>query len=143
MPILDDLIVVDASWGISGPVAAMFLADAGARVVKVEPPGGDPLRWSPGFATWNRRKHSVVLDVGDAADRDQLHDLLRDADVFLHGLTPTRAAQLGLDDHALTESYPRLVVAGVTGYPVDHPDAERPAHDILVQARSGLMDEQI
>ena len=143
MPILDDLVVVDASWGLAGPVAAMFLTDAGARVIKVEPPGGDPLRWSPGFATWNRGKQSVVLDLSDAADRDRLHVLLEQADVFLHGLTPATATRLGLDDSTLADRYPSLLVAAVTGYPTDHPDAERPAHDILVQARSGLMDEQI
>ena len=143
MPILDDVVVVDATWGLAGPVAAMFLADAGARVIKVEPPGGDPLRWSPGFATWNRSKQSVVLDLCDSGDRDRLHGMLRSADVFLHGLTPSRAERVGLDDDELTRMYPRLVVAAVTGYPSDHPDCDRPAHDILVQARSGLMDEQI
>lgn len=76
--VLDGVRVLDASTGIAGPLAGMLLADFGAEVVKVEPPGGDPGRGEPGFAVWNRGKHSVVLD--DTATMDAL---LRGADVFI------------------------------------------------------------
>jgi crotonobetainyl-CoA:carnitine CoA-transferase CaiB-like acyl-CoA transferase len=121
----------------------MFLAEAGAQVLKIEPPSGDPLRWSPGFATWNRNKRSVILDIREETAVSRLHDLLAAADVFIHGLTPDRAASVGLDDQSLMRRYPGLIICAVTGYPAGHPAAQRPGHDILVQARSGLMDEQI
>src|SRR5438067_277854 len=113
MTILTDLTVIDATSGLAGSVATLLLAQAGALVVKVEPPGGDPLRSTPGFATWNRNKSSIVLDL--QADRDRLQSLLATADVFVHGLTPARAAHLELDDGTLGERYPALVVAAVTG----------------------------
>src|SRR2546423_15473483 len=78
---LEGVRVVDASTGIAGPLAAMLLADFGAEVVKVEPPGGDPDRAEPGFSVWNRNKRSMVLDPGAAADRGRLAGLLAGADL--------------------------------------------------------------
>ncbi len=140
--ILDGIRVLDLSTGISGPVAAMLLAEAGADVIKVEPRAGDPLRASPGFRTWNRSKRGLVLDLGESSGRATLEQLLEGADVLVHGLRPSRAARVGLSDAALARRFPALVTCSVLGYPVGHADAERPGHDILVQARMGLMDEQ-
>ena len=141
--ILGGLRVVDMSWGISGPVASMLLAEAGADVIKVEPPGGDPMRdATPGFLTWNRSKRGVVLDLHDAGDRRALDTLLEGADVFIHGLRPSVARRHGLDDAALLPRLPRLITSCVSGYPIDSSDAERPGYEALIAARLGLMDEQ-
>ncbi|WP_457833199.1 CoA transferase, partial [Staphylococcus aureus] len=72
-----------------------------------------------------------------------LGDLLAGADALIHGLSPAAAARCGLDDTTLAERFPALVVCAVTGYQAGHPDAEFPASDVLVLARSGLMDEQM
>jgi crotonobetainyl-CoA:carnitine CoA-transferase CaiB-like acyl-CoA transferase len=134
--------VIDLAHGIAGPVAAMQFADAGAEVIKVEPPAGDPDRGAPGFAVWNRVKKSVVLDIETEAGRADLARLLASADVLIHDYTPARARALGLDAGMLAGRFPDLVVSAVTGWPRTHPDAERPATESLVLARLGLMDEQ-
>ena len=139
--ILDGIRIVELASGLAVPVACRMLAEAGADVVKVEPPNGDPVRRSAAFASWNRSKRSVVLDVADDEGAIRLGELLDTADVFVHDLSPSRAAELGLTDAALHSRYPHLIVSSVTGYPIDHPDRDRPAHDLLVQARSGLMGE--
>ena len=141
--ILDGIRIVEMCTGIPGPVGALLLAEAGADVVKVEPPGGDAMRASPGFKTWNRSKRSVVLDLGNAGDRKSLDELLAGADVLMHGMRPGVASRHRLDDATLARQFPQLVVCSVLGYPVGHADADRPGHDILVQARMGLMDEQL
>ncbi|MCW2522253.1 MAG: putative acyl-CoA transferase/carnitine dehydratase, partial [Frankiales bacterium] len=87
--ILNGIRIVDLSDGIAGPTAAMVLAEAGADVVLVEPPGGVKTRSLPGFKTWNRSKQSVELDVTDAADRPRLEQLLAGADVLVHSFSPT------------------------------------------------------
>jgi len=140
--ILDGVRIVELSTGLAGPLATRLLAEAGADVVKVEPPAGDPLRGQAAFASWNRSKRSVVLDLSKPGERARLDTLLAGADVLVHGLRLTKARALALDDASLAARFPALIVASVTGYPIDHADAERPGHDILVQARSGAMDEQ-
>jgi crotonobetainyl-CoA:carnitine CoA-transferase CaiB-like acyl-CoA transferase len=141
-PILDGIRVIDLASGMSGPLAATLLAEAGADVIKVEPPGGDPLRALPGFRTWNRSKRSVVLDLNRPADREALDGLLSGADVLVHGLRPSVARRHGLDDDSLAARFPQLVYSSVLGWPAGHPDAERPGYEALVVARMGLMDEQ-
>src|SRR5215207_11567285 len=123
--ILRGVRIVDLSFGIAGPVATHLLAEVGAEVIKVEPPGGDPARSSAGFATWNRSKKGVVLDLHDDADRARLDRLLAGADVLVHGFRPSQARALGLDDASLAARFPDLIVSSVTGYPGNHPDAER------------------
>ena len=140
--ILAGVRIVDLTQGLAGPVATRLLAEAGAEVIKVEPPAGDPMRGLAAFASWNRSKKSVVLDLRDPIDRANLDRLLAEADVFVHGLRPSKARALALDDDSLAERFPSLIAAAVLGYPVDHPDAERPGIDLLVQARAGLLDEQ-
>ncbi len=134
--------VVDCSEGLAGPVATLLLAEAGADVIKIEPPGGDPARESLGFLTWNRSKRSVVLDLDRAEDRARLDELLGGADVFVHGFTPSRATALDLDDAALAARHPHLVTSAIRAWPVGHPSAEGPIDDLLVSARLGLCDEQ-
>lgn len=143
-PILDGVRVLDLSVGLAGPVATRILAEHGAEVVKVESPEGDPTRerCPAGFATWNRSKTGVTLDLVADADRAALEELLARADVLVHSFTQARARAHGLDDAALAARHPRLVPASVTGYPNGHPDEDRPAEESLVQARLGAMDEQ-
>jgi crotonobetainyl-CoA:carnitine CoA-transferase CaiB-like acyl-CoA transferase len=141
--ILAGVRVLDMSWGLAGPVATQLLAEVGADVIKIEPPEGDPARASAGFATWNRSKRGVVVNLAEPNGRDRLESLLASADVLVHGLRPTKAERVGLDDASLSSRHPRLVTCSVLGYPAGHVDAERDGYDLLVQARSGLMDEQL
>jgi crotonobetainyl-CoA:carnitine CoA-transferase CaiB-like acyl-CoA transferase len=141
--ILGGLRVVEVSSSHAASVAGLLLAEAGADVVKVEPPTGDPLRATTAFATWNRSKRSVVLDLTTESGADDLNRLLADADVLLHDLTQTEATNVGLDDRSLHASCPALVIGSVPGYPSGHPDENRRGDELLVQARSGLMDEQM
>ena len=89
---LTGLKVLDLSWGISGPMAGMMLADAGADVVKIEPPGGDPFRNNDrtrlGYKTWQRGKRSAILDLKDEADRDIFLTLASHADVLIESFSP-------------------------------------------------------
>ncbi len=86
--ILDGLRVIDCSETMAGAVAALLLAEAGADVIKVERPRGDPTRSSLGFLTWNRSKRSVVIDLETEDGRTQLHGLLEGADVLIHTFGP-------------------------------------------------------
>ncbi|MBN9112202.1 MAG: CoA transferase [Pseudonocardia sp.] len=140
--LLAGLRVVDMTTGITGPVATQLLAEYGAEVVKVEPVGGDRFRDRTLFRTTNRGKRAMTADLRSVAGRARLDAVLADADVLVHGLRPDKARAVGLDDASLAERFPRLVVSAVLGYPAAHPDADRPGYDILVQARSGAMDEQ-
>ena len=140
--ILDGIRVIDCSEGLAGPVAGLLLAEAGADVVKVERPGGDPARATPAFLTWNRSKRSVVLDLASETGRRQLHQLLAAADVLIHNFGPTAATDLGLGDGALREVHPHLIHSAVRAWPAGHPGADSAVDDLLVSARLGLCDEQ-
>ena len=140
--ILEGVRVIDLCDDIAGPVAALLLAESGADVVKVEPPGGSPTRALPGFRTWNRSKRSVVLDVDEASGREQLDTLLGAADVLLHQFGPARALELGLDDSSLARRFPGLIVSSVLAWPANHVAADLPVDELLAGARFGLCDEQ-
>ncbi len=140
--ILDGIRIVDLSDGIAGPVATLLLAEAGADVVAVEPPGGAANRGVAGFHTWMRSKRSVVLDLDDSDDRAALDRLLAAADVVVHNHGPTRARELGLDDDALAARFPQLIVSSVLAWPVNHADADLPVDELLTMARLGVLDEQ-
>src|SRR5262245_11977223 len=139
--ILDGIRVVDLSDGIAGPVATLLLAESGADVVLVEPPGGAPSRAVPGFRTWARSKRSIVLDVNDADDRAALDRLLANADVVVHNYGPTKAHALGLDDESLGR-HSDLIACSVLSWPVNHADADLPVDELLAAARLGVLDEQ-
>jgi crotonobetainyl-CoA:carnitine CoA-transferase CaiB-like acyl-CoA transferase len=147
---LEGIRVVDASRVLAGPFATMLLADLGADVIKVEPPGGDETRmWGPPwwgdpserrsayFAAVNRNKRSVVLDLRTDDGRGTLDRLLATADLLVHNHRPATAVRLGLDTDAVGARHPDLVVATIGGFP--GADADRPAYDLLAQAVSGLM----
>src|ERR1700722_15975537 len=98
--------VVDCSQGLVGPMAAMLLADFGAEVLKVEPPGGDRAAAKPGYQMWNRNKKRLTLDLDDAAGRERLERLLAAADVAIFDFSPRRMEALDLI--GAPERHPRL-----------------------------------
>ena len=102
--------VVDASQGHAGPMAAMMLADFGAEVIKVEPPGGDRIARTPGYLMWNRGKARVTLDLERPADLAALKALIAAADVAVFDHAPGRLEALGLDGAALTSLHPRCLL---------------------------------
>ena len=139
--VLADLKVLDLSWGIAGPIAGMLLADHGADVTKIEPPGGDPFRTLTGTRVWHRGKRSAVLDLrGD--DRDVLLALVADADVLARELRARHhaAARHRLRDAARAQPAPRVLLDH--GYGRDTRHRDRPGYDALVAARTGMQWEQ-
>lgn len=137
MGVLDGVRVVDLSRGVAGPLSTMLMADHGAAVTMVEPPGGAPFVAPAGSRTWRRGKRSAVLDLTADRDRGVLRGLLAGADVLVEDFTPATAASLGLNPSDVSETFPRLVHCSITGYGPDGADAERPGYDLLVSARAG------
>jgi len=140
--VLQGLKVLDLTWGIAGPMATMLLADNGAEVTKIEPPGGDPFRNQLGYKVWQRGKKSAILDLKNAAEKQAFLALASRADVLVESYAPGVTERLGIDYATLSQANPRLVYCSITGYGRDHALADRPAYDALVQARTGLMFEQ-
>ena len=139
--------VVEVGSFIAAPLAAALLADAGAEVVKVEPPGGDPSRrigagaergMAATFLAANRGKRGVVLELDAPAGREALAALLSCADVLVHSMPPAAARRAGLDDAALQPWRSRLVRCRITAFGEHGPLADRSALDPVVQAMSGL-----
>ena len=140
--VLEGLSVVDLSWGIAGPLATMLLGDHGADVVKVEPPGGDPFRATPGYTVWNRNKKSAVLDLHDDVDRAACRRLMATADVVVESFSPGTTTRLGVDYDAVRVDNPGVVYCSITAYGRTGASRDRPGYDALVQARWGLQNEQ-
>jgi crotonobetainyl-CoA:carnitine CoA-transferase CaiB-like acyl-CoA transferase len=139
---LEGLRILDLSWGIAGPLGTLLLAEQGADVIKVEPPGGDPFRSHPGSPVWHRSRRSVELDLRDPLGRDRLLDLVEGADVLIESFAPGTMANLGLGAEQLSERNPQLIVCSIPAYPKGHRAARRWGFDALVQARSGLQFAQ-
>jgi crotonobetainyl-CoA:carnitine CoA-transferase CaiB-like acyl-CoA transferase len=146
---LSGLTVVDMTTSYAGPTASMYLADLGATVVKIERPGhGDDARgWGPPFvggesawfASANRNKLSVALNIRHPEGQQALLRLVDTADVFLQNLNPGKLAHLGIDGPALLARNPRLIYCALSGFGLDGPHADLPGYDLVAQARSGLM----
>jgi crotonobetainyl-CoA:carnitine CoA-transferase CaiB-like acyl-CoA transferase len=134
--------VLDLSWGVAGPVGVLLLAELGADVVKVEPPGGDPFRGQPAYHVWNRSRRSVVIDLKSALGREAFLRLCDGADVVVETFSPRTMDRLGLSYAELSERFPRLVFCSVPAYPPGHRFADRPGWEGTVQARSGMQNEQ-
>ncbi|MGI8751931.1 MAG: CaiB/BaiF CoA transferase family protein [Acidimicrobiales bacterium] len=138
--------VVEAASYVSIPFASLALADLGADVIKVEPPGGDPfrrfgMRHQGQGVSWlatNANKRSTVIDLKTEAGVARLHDLLAGADVLMTNWRPSVASRLGLEPASVRARFPRLVWVRLSGYGQNGPQAELPAFDAIVQARSGL-----
>jgi len=144
---LAGLRVLDVTQVMAGPFCTMLLADFGADVVKIEPPGGDSTRSMPGasgrdspsFNAVNRGKRSVVLNLKTAGGRDALKRLAGAADIFVENYRPGVVAALGLDFASLQASNPRLIYASISGYGQTGPDAHKGGFDLVAQGVSGIM----
>jgi crotonobetainyl-CoA:carnitine CoA-transferase CaiB-like acyl-CoA transferase len=139
---LEGVRVLDLSWGVAGPVGVQLLAELGADVIKVEPPGGDPFREQPGYHVWNRSRRSIVLDLKADQGREAFLRLCERADVVVETFSPGTMERLGLSYVELSERFPRLIFCSVPAYPAEHRFADRPGWDATVQARSGMQNEQ-
>lgn len=143
---LEGLLVVALEQAVAAPYCTRLLADAGARVVKLERGEGDFARGydraaggqSSYFVWLNRGKESLALDVKQPADRALLDRLLAKADVFVQNMGPGAAARLGLDGPRLRAAHPRLVTCSIAGFGDEGPFAHRKAYDLIVQAETGL-----
>jgi crotonobetainyl-CoA:carnitine CoA-transferase CaiB-like acyl-CoA transferase len=148
---LAGLLVIDMAQFLSGPSAALRLADLGARVIKVERPGGgdicrqlylsdtDVAGDSTLFHAINRNKEGFAVDLKDAGDAALLRRLLTHADVVIQNFRPGVADRLGFGAARLRADFPRLIVAEISGYGGDGPWAQLPGQDLLAQAMSGAM----
>src|SRR5512140_377004 len=144
---LHGLRVIDCSTVLAGPFCAMLLADMGADVVKVEPPEGDALRqWPPisngfseNFASVNRNKRSVVLDLKDPESARIARDLALDCDVVVENNRPGVMDRLGLGYAALSKQKPSLVYCSISAYGQTGPRAKEGGFDLTIQAAAGVM----
>jgi itaconate CoA-transferase len=145
---LEGIFVLAIEQAVAAPLCTVRLADAGARVVKIEREGGDMARHydrsvkgtSAYFAWLNRGKESIVLDLKSRADMELVETMLHRADVFVQNLSPGAAARLGmgLSSKDLVKRHPRLIALDIVGYGQDTPYRSMRAYDLLVQAESGI-----
>jgi crotonobetainyl-CoA:carnitine CoA-transferase CaiB-like acyl-CoA transferase len=150
---LNDIVVVDLTRALAGPHAAMMLADLGARVVKVESPGGgdESRSWGPPFVgpddepvstyfmSCNRNKESVTADLKSEEGKDFLTRLVARADVLMENFRPGVLDRLGFSVERLHEINPRLVILSITGFGHDGPEGGRAGYDQIAQGEAGLM----
>lgn len=144
---LEGIRIVDVTSFITGPLATRILGDQGADVIKVESPGlGDLIRYvgtsragiSALFATCNRSKRSVVLDLREPRGREILETLVASADVFVQNFRPGVVERLGIDESALRRIRPELVYVSISAFGPTGPYAKKPAYDHVIQAVSGM-----
>ena len=137
---LSGLRVLDMSIWRPGPYATSLLVPLGADVLKVEPPGGDPMRFYPGlFAAVNEGKRSVELDLKDGAARARALELATQADVLVEGFRPGVLARFELDEAAVRARNLGIVYCSISGYGQHDPRAALPGHDVNYQAWSGAL----
>ena len=143
---LEGILVVSVEQAVAAPYAAVKLADAGARVIKVERPEGDFARlydadakgMSSYFVWLNRGKESVCLDLKDAADRSLLLNMIGEADVFIQNLMPGAFDRMGINLDDLAKTHEKLIICSISGYGSDGDFSQMKAYDLLVQAECGL-----
>jgi crotonobetainyl-CoA:carnitine CoA-transferase CaiB-like acyl-CoA transferase len=140
--VFEGLRVLDASWGIAGPMTAMHLADNGARVTRIESPREAPFPAHTGSRVWNRGKRSAVLDLHSSEGRDTFLALAATADVVVESFAPGTTARLGIDHATLAAANPRVITCSITGYGRHGRDRDRPGYDALVATRTGLLYDQ-
>ena len=144
---LAGIVILDLSRILAGPYCTLLLHELGARVIKVEPPGGDDARaygpfrdgQSLYFAAVNRGKESIALDLKQDADRAIFDRLLGGADVLLENFRPGTMEKLGLGWETLRAAHPRLIYAAASGFGHTGPDSNKPAYDMVVQGLGGIL----
>jgi crotonobetainyl-CoA:carnitine CoA-transferase CaiB-like acyl-CoA transferase len=152
---LEDIVVVTIESWMAAPSASAILADLGANVIKIEPPGGDPMRdlgrpakidgpladYDLQFDVDNRGKRSIAVALDTPAGVAVVRQLLKTADIFMCNLLPQRQHRFGLDPAQVLAVNPRIVHATLTGYGTRGPEAQRPGYDVTAFfGRSGLYD---
>ena len=137
--VFDGITVLDFTRGRAGGVATMVMSDFGAEVIKVEPPGGEKFRRSPGSIQWNRGKKSVVLDLNTQDGRDNARKLAQLSDVIVESFRPGVTRRLGIDYDTLRAGHPELVYATLTSFGPQGPYANYKGYDAVVAAKSGRM----
>ncbi|MGE5442044.1 MAG: CaiB/BaiF CoA transferase family protein [Bacteroidota bacterium] len=143
---LDGILVVALEHAVAAPFCSSRLADAGARVIKIERPEGDFARAydhvvhgeSAYFVWLNRGKESIVLDIKDPGDAALLQRMTARADVFIQNLAAGAAGRAGFGSVALRRSYPRLITCEISGYGDEGPYRDMKAYDLLIQCEAGL-----
>src|SRR5580704_12827262 len=143
---LSGILVIALEQAVAAPMCTSRLADAGARVIKIERPEGDFARGYDdlvhgecSYFVWlNRGKESVVLDLTKAEDKALLAEMIKRADVFVQNLKPGAAAKLDFSPERLRRDNPRLICCSISGFGESGPLAQRKAYDMLIQAESGL-----
>jgi len=133
------LTVLDFSWGMPGALCTLVMADFGADVIKVEPPGGDPFRFQPAWISWNRGKKGVVVDLGTTEGRAQAIELIAAADVLVESFRPGDMADWGLAYDTLSQRYPQLIYCSITGFGQKGPLARVKGYEGVVAAKAGRM----
>ncbi len=145
---LSGIVVVDLSRILAGPYCTLLMAEMGARVIKVEPPrGGDDARAygpfvngkSTYFASVNRGKESIALDLKSDADRKIFEKLLEKADVVVENFRPGTMEKLGYGWETLHAKYPKLIYAAASGFGHSGPNSKDPAYDMVMQGQGGIM----
>ncbi|MGB3416036.1 MAG: CoA transferase [Mesorhizobium sp.] len=148
--VLDGIRIVEQGTFITGPCAAMMLADLGADVIKIEAKGkGDPYRsfktgfYSAHFQAYNRNKRAIGLDLKNLEDREIFYALISQSDVYIQNFRPGVAARFGADFETLIRINPRLIYCSISGFGPDGPYAQRPVYDSVAQAVSGFLSVAI
>ncbi|GAA5232150.1 CaiB/BaiF CoA transferase family protein [Verticiella sediminum] len=147
MPALSDVTVLDFSTLLPGPLCTLLLAEAGARVIKIERPDGDEMRAyepklgtdSVNFTLLNRGKTSLAVDLKDPAQRVRIEQLIAEADVLVEQFRPGVMRRLGLGYDAVARINPRMIYCSITGYGQTGPKAGIAAHDLNYQAQTGML----
>ena len=146
---LDGIRVIDLTTVISGPVCTMLLADQGADVIKVEPPGGDIARRTAGdgeftamFVSSNRGKRSIALDLKQPAALEAVRRLIAGADVLVQNFRPGTMERLGLGEPAMREANPGLIYVSISGVGETGPYVKKRVYDPVIQSLSGFADVQ-
>ncbi|TDD95420.1 CaiB/BaiF CoA transferase family protein [Actinomadura rubrisoli] len=139
---LDGLRVLDLTMWRPGPYTTQLLAQLGADVIKVEPPGGEPMRMFRGhFDLLNRHKRSLALDLKSADGRARCRELAAGAEVFVEGFRPGVAERLGVGYEALREANPGLVYCSISGYGAEGPLSDVPGHDVNYRAYAAALPD--
>ncbi len=141
--IFEKIRVIDLTQGMAGGLVTMILADYGAEVIRLEPPGGDPMWDHPAYLLWNRGKKSVTLDWSSETGRAQARQLLQGADVFIESLRPGEVGRLGLAYDDVRSGNPALIYYSLSAFGQEGPYKNLKAYDGIVNAKSGRMRDQV